>query len=61
MTEGIPATLEERIERLRTDLLSTPLGHQTIMELSPAEMVKTDPNIVNFTDWQQWSQWSQSQ
>lgn len=61
MTEVTPATLEERVVRLRADLLSTPQGQKKIMELSPAGMVKTDPDIVNFTSWQQWSQWSQSQ
>jgi hypothetical protein len=61
MTEDTPTTLEDRVARLRAELLSTPEGHKKMMELSPPEMVKTDPNIVNFTSWEQWSQWSQSQ
>lgn len=61
MTNVTSATLEERVERLRTNLFPTPQGQRTVIELSPPGMVQTDPNIVNFTSWEQWSQWSQSQ
>lgn len=59
-TKVAPATLEERVARLRAKLSSSPQGRKTIIELSPPGMVQTNPNIINFTDWQQWSQWSQS-
>ena len=60
MAEVAPATLEERVARLRARLYSSPQGRKTMIELSPPGMVQTNPNIINFTDWQQWSQWSQS-
>lgn len=59
-TATAPTTLEERVARLREKLCSSPQGRKTMIEFSPAGMVQTNPNIINFTDWQQWSQWSQS-
>ncbi len=58
-TEATSATLEERIARLRTDLYSTPQGCKTMVELTPAGMIHTSDNIVDFTDWSQ--SWSQRQ
>lgn len=62
------AVLDERVARLRTKLRTTPQGHKMMQKLSPAGVVKTDRNnvdfancdIVDFTDWQQFSQWPQS-
>lgn len=52
------ADMVERVARLRSTMQSTPLGHQTMVKLSPGGMIKTDPNIVDFTSWSQFSQWN---
>ena len=59
MTEGTPATLAERIARLRTDLLSSDEGRKAIMRLSATGSVQADQDIPNH--WGQgWAQgWGQ--
>jgi len=56
MTER--AAMAKRVARLRSKMQSTPLGHQTMVKLSPDGMVNTDPNIVDFCSWGQFSQWN---
>jgi hypothetical protein len=60
LTEATPTPLEERVARLRADLFSSPPGRQTLLELTPAGMVQTNPDVMDFCDWQQFSQWPQS-
>ena len=59
MAEGIPATLAERIARLRTDLLSSDEGRKAIMQLSATGSVQSDQDIG--ASWaQSWPQtWGQ--
>ena len=68
MTAMASTTLAERAAHLRADFLSSPEGHNMMMELSPIGMapptVTVQPtfDMVDFCDWSQsWSQsWPQS-
>lgn len=67
-THALPASLDERVARVREQLRSTSQGHKMMQALSPAGLVKMDHAsldavtraIVDFTDWENFSQWPQS-
>jgi hypothetical protein len=67
-TNALPASLDERVARVREQLRSSSRGHKVMQDLSPTGLVKTDHAsldavtraIVDFTDWENFSQWPQS-
>ncbi len=54
------ADLNTRVERLRGIVNSTPTGRKTMLALVPATRLHSDPNIMDWSDWEQFSQWPQS-
>jgi hypothetical protein len=52
--------LDERLSHLRISLNSTAEGRRTMSSLAPSTMIRTDENIVDFSDWSQFNQWPQS-
>lgn len=65
MSESTPTLLSERVERLRTDLVSSPEGRQTLRHLSASENTQLSKNTQLEADpvanWPQgWAQgWAQ--